>query len=227
MNRKQFIKDIGITIIASMLFLTACKDKTTTVTADAKVQTYTCPMHPQIVQNKPGTCPICGMDLVLFDKTNTDPSLTLGTNQQALANITTMVVGTNEFSNSTRLNGRLAINPEQTNFISSRVPGRIEFLFVIETGIQVRKGQALYKIYSEELSTLQQEYLLTTAQAANFPDEKRFQEIAKAAKHKLLLYGQAEGQLQQLVKSQKLSPYVTYFSPGTGIVAELSVKEGQ
>ena len=28
---------------------------------------YTCPMHPEIVQNEPGSCPICGMDLVSME----------------------------------------------------------------------------------------------------------------------------------------------------------------
>lgn len=228
MNRKQFLKNISVAVLAPTVLFTACRDEKTTATSGGeKAQTYTCPMHPQIVQNKPGTCPICGMDLVPFDKTNTDPSLTLGHAQQALANITTMAIGTNEFSNSTRLNGRLAINPEQTTFVSSRAPGRIEVLLVKETGVQVRRGQPLYKIYSEQLSTLQQEYLLTAAQAANFPEDKRFREIARAAKHKLLLYGQTEGQLQELIRSQKVSPYVTYSAQNSGVVAELSVSEGQ
>jgi len=227
MNRKQFIPIFSIVLMAFSVLFTACSENKTTAAVEGKEQTYTCPMHPQIVQNKPGTCPICGMDLVPFDKSNTTQTLTLGTTQQALANITTMAIGTNEFSNATRLNGRLAINPEQTTFVSSRVPGRIEVLFIKETGVQVKKGQPLYKIYSEQLSTLQQEYLLTAAQAANFRDDARFQQIAQGAKHKLLLYGQTERQLQDLVRSQNVSPYVTYAAQNSGIVAELSVTEGQ
>ncbi len=29
-----------------------------------KKQLYTCPMHPQVIQDHPGRCPICGMNLV-------------------------------------------------------------------------------------------------------------------------------------------------------------------
>lgn len=227
MNRKTFLKNMTLALLAISMGLAACEDKKTTTVAATKEQTYTCPMHPQIVQNKPGTCPICGMDLVPFDKNNTDESLTLSANQQALANVTTVTVGAGSVASVTRLNGRLATNPEATNYISSRVAGRVERLYVKETGVPVRKGQPLYQIYSEELATLQQEYLVMAAQASAFPEDRRFGQMLQAARHKLLLYGQTEGQLRTLVSRRKTDPYVTYFAPSSGIVAELSITEGQ
>lgn len=227
MERTKFIKTVAFVAMIPALLLTACKDKKPGQQAAEKKQTYTCSMHPQIIQEGPGTCPICGMDLVPFDKNNTDPFLTLSESQMALGNITTMTIGSSALANSKTLNGRLAINPEQTAFISSRVSGRIEVLYVKETGVKVRKGQTLYKIYSEQLATLQQEYLLAVAQAQQFPADDRFQQIEKAARQKLLLYDQTETQLQQLIKSQKVEPYVSYPAPVSGLVAELMVTEGQ
>lgn len=228
MNRKQFLKYISVTAFAPSVLFTACGGKKTETVSTAKQeQTFTCPMHPQIVQHKPGNCPICGMQLVPIDKNNTNGSLRLNASQQALANITTVAIGSNELVNSIRLNGRLVTNPEQTSYISSRVAGRLEVLYVKETGVPVQKGQPLYKIYSEQLSGLQQEYLVTAAQAASFPDDKRFQQIAQGAKQKLLLYGQTEGQVQSLIKRKTVSPYVTYIAQTSGVVAELSVTEGQ
>ena len=227
MKRLKSIKIVVLVVMVPVLFLTACKNKKPGKQAAEKKQTYTCSMHPQIIQEGPGTCPICGMDLVPFDKNNTDPFLTLSESQVALGNITTLTIGSSSLANNKILNGRLTVNPQQTAFISSRVPGRIEILYVKETGVKVSKGQTLYKIYSEQLATLQQEYLLAVAQAQQFPNDERFQQIQKAARQRLLLYDQTDAQLQQLVKSQKMEPYVSYPAPVSGVVAELMVTEGQ
>ncbi|SEW51742.1 efflux RND transporter periplasmic adaptor subunit [Chitinophaga arvensicola] len=227
MERKRFISTIAAVTLLPSLFLAACKDAAKKDSAAAEKQTYTCPMHPQVIQEKPGTCPVCGMDLVPFDKNNKELSLTLGESQIALGNITTLVVGQGALSSFKQLNGRLVTDPEKTTVISSRVQGRIEALYVKETGVKINKGQPLYKIYSEQLAALQQEYLLTAAQARQFPDDARFQQIEKAARQKLVLYDQSDAQIKQLLQSQRVSPYVTYPATESGVVAELSVTEGQ
>lgn len=228
MERKRFIKAITLFTLSPLLLLEACReDPAKPGAAAAKELTYTCPMHPQIVQNQTGTCPICGMDLVPFDKNNTEAFLMLSESQQALGNVTTMVVGAGALSNVKRLNGRLVTDPQQTVVIAVRVPGRIDVLYVKETGVRVRKGQPLYKIYSEQLATLQQEYLLAAAQAIQFPDEARFQEIEKAARHKLALYDQSPAEINRLLQDRHTNPYVTYYAPAGGTVADLSIAEGQ
>lgn len=227
MERRNFLKAVAFVSLAPIVLLAACKDAGKKQGADEKMPTYTCSMHPQIVQNKPGTCSICGMDLVPFDKNNKETSLTLGASQIALANITTTVVGVGALSNFKQLNGRLVTDPESSAVISSRVPGRIEVLYIKETGVKVSKGQPLYKIYSEQLASLQQEYLLAVAQVKQFRDNVRFQQIEKAARQKLVLYDQSDAEISRLVQSQKVSPYVTYPATVSGVVSELTVSEGQ
>lgn len=211
------------------VFIAACsnKKKVEGAASKEKLQTFTCPMHPQVIKNEMGTCPICGMDLVPFEKNSNDKALKIDEKRQALANITTTVIGAGSLSGAKQLNGRLVVNPDQSSYISSRIAGRIEYLYVRETGVQVNKGQPLYKLYSEELATLQQEYLMAIAQEKQFQGEQIEQQIVASARQKLLLYGQSEQQVQQLVKTQKKDPFVLFYAPEAGVVAEVSVTQGQ
>ncbi|WP_316744532.1 efflux RND transporter periplasmic adaptor subunit [Pedobacter antarcticus] len=227
MERKEFIRNFAWIALAPSLFFAACKESSKKNQQTKQVQTYTCPMHPQIIQDKPGTCPVCGMDLVPFEKNASEGALHLNESQQALANITTITVGHNGLHTFKQLNGRLVVNPEQTNYISSRVAGRLEKLYVRQTGESIKKGQPLYQIYSEQLATLQQEYLLAAAQVSQFPDDATFRNIFKSAGHKLSLYGQSDQQIMQLQRLKKTNPHITFTAGESGTVAELSVTEGQ
>ena len=229
MERKLFIKKIALLALVPSIFIAACssEDKSKGKMIVAKQQTFTCPMHPQVIKNEMGTCPICGMDLVPFEKNSNEKALKIDEKRQALANITTVLVGEGSLSGAKQLNGRLTVNPEQSSYVSSRIAGRIEQLYIRETGVKVGKGQPLYKLYSEQLATLQQEYLMAMAQEKEFKGDKIERQIVAAAKQKLLLYGQSESQVQQLVKTQKKDPYVVFYAPEGGVVAELSVTQGQ
>jgi Cu(I)/Ag(I) efflux system membrane fusion protein len=227
MERKEFIKSLTIGMLTPALFLAACSDDKNAKHSNVKAQTFTCPMHPQVVQDKMGTCPVCGMDLVPFEKNAAEGALHLDDRQRALANIATMAIGKNGFNTYKQLNGRLVVNPEKTAYISSRVSGRLDRLYVRQTGEKITKGQPLYQIYSEQLASLQQEHLLALAQASQFPGDKTFAQILKSSRQKLSLYGQSEGQIKALQNSKKANPNITFTAPENGTVAELSVTEGQ
>jgi Cu(I)/Ag(I) efflux system membrane fusion protein len=189
---------------------------------------YTCPMHPQIVEQEPGICPICAMDLVPVSKGDAaSPEIMLSESQKLLANIRTEQVNVSKMGNTTRLNARLAENKEEVEVVSSRVPGRIERLFVKERGQRIQAGQALYEIYSEELLTYQQEYLLALEQFDQLgQDEPRYGTFLESARRKLKLYGMTEGQIQQLKTDRNPRASFTFVSPVSGIVTEIAVTEG-
>ena len=214
---------------------------------------YTCPMHPQIQADKPGGCPICGMDLV---KTSARPAaqkitaaemaampggpaagtdLILTDQQVALGNIQTQLVGANSTSSATTpatpaptavLTGTVTANARRTESISSRVAGRVEKLYVRQTGQLLRRGAPLFAVYSEELQTLQQEYLLALAQDLQVA-EPTYRHFAEATAQKLRLLGVSGAQLRQLVRSGQPSPLVTYYCSRTGTVQTLDVVQGQ
>ena len=195
----------------------------------ANTTKYTCPMHPQVIQDGPGQCPICGMDLVPVNKGDANSNdLMLSDSQVKLANITTQTVTTQPIGQSVVVNARLVENEELTEVISSRAAGRIEKLFVKETGRTVRKSEPLYELYSEALLTLQKEYLLAKEQYESLgATEKRYGSFLKAAERKLLLYGLSQGQIDKLGQGKDIQPRVTFLSPVSGVVTEISVAEGQ
>ncbi|MFD3003939.1 efflux RND transporter periplasmic adaptor subunit [Pontibacter toksunensis] len=219
-----------LNIFLLLLFvLTAAACQSDEAHEHAEGTTYTCPMHPQIVQNEPGTCPICHMDLVPVSQSGKDSGeLMLSENQIALGNIKTRRIKYGDVSSNSILTGRLVIDETQTDVISSRVTGRIERLYIKETGQKVQKGQPLYEIYSEELLTLQREYLLALRQNQELGAENpRFASILESARKKLLLYGLTEAQIRNLGKSENLDARVTFVAPTAGVVTDVSAAEGQ
>lgn len=193
----------------------------------AEATKYTCPMHPQIIQDTPGKCPICGMDLVAVTKSGGTDGLMLSDSQMKLANITIERVSKRPIGQTLVINGKLKVNEQKTEVISSRAAGRVEKLTIKETGQNVRQGQPLYTLYSEELLTLQQEYLLAKEQYESLGQtEKRYKSFVDAAERKLLLYGLAKSQINQLNKNS-LQPRVTFLAPSSGVVAEINASEGQ
>lgn len=177
-------------------------------------------------------CACTGSDHHAHDSTHEVPEsessdLMLTDTQMKLANITVSKVTQKPVGRAVTVNGRLAVNEENTQTISSRADGRIERLFIKETGEPVAKGQPLYVLYSEKLLTLQQEYLLAKEQyEALGKREPRYKSFVEAAERKLLLYGLSSRQVAAISRNT-LQPNVTFLSPASGIIANIDVSEGQ
>jgi Cu(I)/Ag(I) efflux system membrane fusion protein len=184
-------------------------------------------MHPQIVNNGPGSCAICKMDLVPINSSGGKNELSLSDSQIQMANVQTVKISSSSFSTSKVLNGQLVVNPARSALVSSRYSGRVEKLYVREIGGRIKKGQALFQVYSEELQTLQQDYLLQIKQVAAFPDEKIYGSMREAAKNKLRLFGVSDAQIRSLDQGAKASPLLTVYSNAAGTVTELNITEGQ
>ncbi len=111
----------GIIAILALLLITALnrEHQPYSVKSDKSEAKYFCPMHPSIVSDKPGRCPICGMELQPFQKQKTDLSshrdraaVSLTTQQQKLLGLTTAIVGKRDLTQSLRVRGSIAFDPE-------------------------------------------------------------------------------------------------------------------
>lgn len=232
------MKSAGIILLGTLLLIGCSSDKHQahdhesqdgSVPSEAsQSDQYVCPMHLEIVRNEPGTCPICGMDLVRVEHGQDDAQHVMLTDTQLrLANITTAPVTMQLVGRTTIINATLTVNEQQSGVISSRAAGRIEKLFIRETGCNVRQGEPLYTLYSEELLALEQEYLLAKEQYETLGDrEKRYKSFLDAAKRKLILYGLTPRQIEALQKDN-LRPQIVFFAPQSGTVYQVTVTEGE
>ncbi len=190
---------------------------------------YTCSMHPQVMQQEPGTCPICHMDLVRVE-THPDQKgkeIRLNDEQIRLANIRIDTVRLHLIGEERTLAGTLRENQASINTLSAKVAGRIENLLVCSAGEYVREGQAVFEVYSETLAAAQQDYLLALQNRRRYAsNDLDFARLADAAQNKLLLWGMNRAQIQTLAQSGQVQNVVTYYSPYSGYVLETPAAEG-
>ncbi|HKR07118.1 MAG TPA: efflux RND transporter periplasmic adaptor subunit [Bacteroidia bacterium] len=124
--------------------------------------------------------------------------------------------------------GTVTIDENNISNISSRVNGRIEKLYVRNPGEEIKKGQLLYSVYSEELMSDENEFLLAINQQPEYTNQKNTVDaLAEASHKKLLLWGLSETQITELTQNKKTSPTVNFYSNVNGYLSELNVSEGE
>jgi Cu(I)/Ag(I) efflux system membrane fusion protein len=163
---------------------------------------WTCSMHPQIRQNEPGDCPICGMELIPLENhqsSETDPmSVSMSPTAMQLASVSTAVVGRMAAVKQVRLNGKVQADERMLYSQSSHIPGRIEKLSVNFTGEFVNKGQTIASIYSPDLVTAQEELLEAQRIMETQP------QLFNAAKEKLRNWKLSDNQIDEILNSGEI-----------------------
>lgn len=191
---------------------------------------YTCSMDPQVVEYKPGICPICKMDLTPVQKKKGEKrdELQLSDQQVQLGNIKTDTIRNGTLGDKWVLPATLNFDQNKTSVVSARIMGRIEKLYFKNIGDKIPAGAPLYELYSEELNNAKQEYLLALDRQKAFRDGMSIDmnQLVESAKNKLLLWGMNEAQVQELASTKKASSLTRFFCPGSGTLIALNINEG-
>ena len=260
----RFIHLICVLLMAT--FAASCSKHESSKSAEKTL--YTCSMHPQVVQDHPGDCPICGMKLVPIRKQPSPPAATTRSdgNRKIKYYKSTMLLG--EISQTPRKDsmgmdmvpvyegeeetsiitvdpstvqkmgvrtaivtkgpvrrvirtlGAIDYNETALADVTTKFRGWIEKLYVDSTGKQVHKGEALFEIYSPELYSAQNEYVLAPNQAGGSG-------LKASARQKLKLFDVSEDQIAQLEKTRQPQRTLRVDAPIDGIVVEKMAVQGQ
>ncbi len=208
---------------------------------------YTCPMHPQIVQNHPGNCPICGMRLVPVRKEDKKgsgisvsgieglSSVNISPDMQTRLGIAFEKAVVRNIFKDIHTTARILPDETRQFKVSVKVNGWVEKLFVNQTGQYVRRGAPLLLLYSPELLSAQQEYLSALKAARKLSDgqsgdeliAKSVDEIVQAARERLRLFDISDGQVARIEKTGRAERALIIHSPSSGFVLEKNVFPGQ
>ncbi|MDR1601648.1 MAG: efflux RND transporter periplasmic adaptor subunit [Tannerella sp.] len=194
--------------------------------SESEAQVWTCSMHPQIRQDKPGKCPLCAMDLIPVRTSGTpgaaaDPdAIQLSDEAAALANIQTIAAGRSNPVKEMRLYGTIKPDERLLRSLVSHVSGRIETLSINFAGETVQEGQVIATIYSPDLLNAQQELLEAKKIAASQPA------LLDAARAKLHFWKLTDSQIAEIELTGKVRPVVDVLANAGGIVTAKRVEQG-
>ncbi|MCB8995504.1 MAG: efflux RND transporter periplasmic adaptor subunit [Bacteroidales bacterium] len=216
---------IGGIFLGWLIFHQSKNEKTSKVQTveEGKHTIWTCAMHPQIRMDKPGKCPICGMELIPLKQAtiSIDPdALEMTEEAIKLADVQTNVVTSKIPMKEVRLYGKIQADERLIQTQPAHIPGRIEKLLVNFTGEEVKKGQVIAQIYSPELITAQEELL----EAVKMKDMQP--RILEAAREKLRQWKLSDNQIAEIENSGNPKAVFDVYATVSGIVISRRVNVG-
>ncbi len=203
---------------------------------------WTCSMHPQIRMDKPGQCPICGMDLIPAAPADDEDEgehvstrgelVKLSPRSRALAAIETAVVARTSSRAEIRLLGRIDFDETRIRTVTPWTAGRIDELRVRVTGARIKRNQVVAKLYSPEIYSAMRDLVAAAEQSERLASglhgsAELAQQALSASKERLRLLGVPNREISNVVRSRKPPTDVGIRSPFTGTVIERLVDEGQ
>ncbi len=171
---------------------------------------YSCPMHLEVQQPGPGTCPKCNMKLEKIMQFEATTQL-VSPNKQVLSRQSTVKLNMADSGNAIHVQGYIDFDKTRNHSVSARFGGRIEKLFVRYNFQFVRRGDKIMEIYSPELNTIQEDhlFLLKSGKDSTLLEESR---------RKLKLLGVTDSQINSLERERVVNHSIAVYSPIDGFI---------
>ena len=193
---------------------------------------YTCGMHPQVIQDHPGNCPICGMKLTLIhpggagsETAASSTAIGVDAATQQNMNLRTALVQRGPLHKTIRTLGTVDYNETALAEVTTKFKGWVEKLNVDATGQLVHRGEPMFEIYSPELYSAEVEFLLAlNAGLTNDPGAVMLRETAA---QKLKFFDVPDAQIADLEKTRTPLKTLPVAAPMSGFVVEKNVVSGQ
>jgi len=185
----------------------------------SEIDYYTCSMHPSVKSDKPGSCPICSMDLIPVAKsTGSEPGIVIDALRRQTIGVKTETVSQKPLDVTIRAVGKINYNESRLRDVNLKIEGWVEKLHASKTGQWVQKGSPLFEIYSPILYSTQSEMLSLLEQSDNT--------LAENSKSRLKLWGITDNQIQKMITSGKVPQRTPFLSPVSGYIVEKNIVEG-
>ncbi|MFB0565752.1 MAG: efflux RND transporter periplasmic adaptor subunit, partial [Candidatus Aminicenantaceae bacterium] len=253
---------ILILILILSIFIISCgkgEENTQIVTQEKSTEKailyYTCGMHPSVrvspedYERGNTKCPICNMDLVPVYEEKVDKmemkagehaghgvieeEVKLSSRAQSLAQVKTEEIQFLPLFREINTVGNIDYDERKIASVAAWIAGRIDKLFVDFTGVNVKKGDPLVLIYSPDLVTTQEEYLLALETLERVKESKNEETIegaeslVEASKKRLILWGINEKQIEELKQRKRANTHMTIYAPIGGTVIHKNAMEGK
>ena len=199
--------------------------------AERKILYWYDPMHPQYKTDKPGTAPDCGMDLVpkYADEQTVNMAsgaVMISAAKQQLIGVRTIEVKREILVREVRTTAQITADETKIAHVHVKINGFIEQVFVDYIGQMVKKGQPLFTIYSPDLVSTQEEYLIAK-RGQKALGTSPFAEVAqgsqsllRSTRERLKLWDISDDQIKKLDETGEVSRTLTFYSPITGFVTD-------
>jgi len=223
-NKKELLHAIFLLCLLSLIigvFLSCSGNKVSgkesalnSGNAPVKKQ-YVCSMHPKVVQNMPGDCPICGMTLIekVIDKNPADTMLNnvvLPVNESVLSSITTVNPVRKNLPLKIEASGIINFDARKIRIVSARFGGLIERSYVKSIFQRIHKGQKIYDIFCPDIYTEHWNYVKLIQTYQNQDN------LTVEAREWFKYIGLTKDQLEALKKTIKPNYHLSVYSDMDG-----------